>query len=211
MDKKIPFTSKISILKTKKEKTANKKKVKSNWFVTVNTHIHRKSLDTPFKRTMIKRELEERIASVVNDNYRDFVKIMDENASHEDIDSIENRIKIEFQKEHSSHDLHSHNLLRITHSTRVQLDYKKFKNLLKDAIADLGQEYLEEEEREASRHPNVDIKWGSDSGDPEIEYMEKGTYTEWEKKDVSKYYNKLKRKGETDPELFNRFKRSRRK
>ena len=197
MYKNVPYTSKIP--KKTKIKIKEKKEMNSNWFITVNTHIHRDSLNKE-QRNQIKKDLENRIALALEENYKDYIKVLDEDGSLDDA-KITNKIKVEFQKSNKSGDLHSHNLISIKHGTRVQLDYNKIKILLKDAVKNLGDEYIED----FDMRPNIHMKFGSDNGDAETEYMEKGTHKIWSKVDVKKYYEDLRERGITDPSQFNRF------
>lgn len=151
----------------------------SCYFITINTHVSPNNLNEEEKKEA-EEKLENLTAAILADP-TDFIifKVNGGNASR--VCSIENYTKIEYQDDNKSHQLHSHSYYRIKHSTVLQLDYKKLESIISSSLIEAF-----------GINPKVHIQRASNEGDGELVYMEKGTHTEWSKKDVSLYYKKLK-------------------
>lgn len=183
---------------------------RSSWFITVNTHVSRRKLRTAQERKAVKDRLAEIVQQAFEEKPEDIIIQRGKPVDPSSI-SAENRIKIEFQKNHRGHQLHSHNLYVVKHRTKLHLDYGIIRDRITAAIQNdpLFISLLPTSKVTQSGYalPNVHFELGTRNGEKEIDYMEKGTHTIWTKQEVSDYFRNLRETNNTDVNAWNRFER----
>lgn len=211
-----PGQGKLPNLAKEKEKSERKKKLErehekvSNWFVTVNSHQNADKLD-PLRKRQFKSEQVRIMVRTFDERLNEFIKFIDKDNPPDPKKIKWSRVylKNEKQKYNPSHQQHIHGLFSMGHHTKIQLDYKKLKKIIREEYANSPVfSSLPSGGGEGGLVPHVDIEMASQSGLAEREYMEKGTHTLWRRKDVAEYYKNLRETGVQDKELWNRFERT---
>lgn len=172
----------------------------SNWFSTVNFHFPRNRL-TKEQRKLLREESYRITRQVFDENLPKIVKFKDPFGTPKRIKKFRIDTKFEFQKNHPSRQAHIHILANFKHTTQIHLDYGKIHELfskyvkrnplLRKIAADTTPSPSHGTGGEPPE-PQVHIQRGSNTGDEERLYMEKGTYTIWKKQEVAEYYQNLK-------------------
>ncbi len=178
----------------------------SNYLITVNTHLTKNKIEKAKLSEEVQTRLQGIIASVFKENPQDYIIIVEEEDSHDKVSAIQNWIKFEYQEKNKSQQAHSHNYLKIKHSTKVRLDYDRIRDRLKEMLRNdpvLANPILRAGKGEFN--PHIHIQMGSYAGTTEKQYMEKDKAVYWSKEDVAEYYKKLREEDEQDPEKWNRF------
>ena len=99
-------------------------------------------------------------------NWMDYVQFIDisDNSDHwNKVINVSNRVSVEVQKFNNARQIHTHNLFKITHRSKVILDYKTLKEDLKEFI---------DTECPNSDNTHIKINRSTSSGENEKRYLE---------------------------------------
>ncbi len=186
-DDVIPFGESIYAPRkerTQQEITEEKKRLRrSNYFLTVVTNADLQTY-TPDQIETIARLLQAEVNSMLWYYAPDYIRILEEGGDMDLIERIEFITKPEMQNARPGNgQLHTHSIIAITHYTKIQLDYAKINDLVKEIAAGLG---LKKKDGGVAKF-QVQIQRASDSAQNEYDYLDEEGVA-YEAGDISEYY-----------------------
>lgn len=131
----------------------------SNYFITVNTHVPGHDY-TEEEIQMIAEVLQTELNNALYSNTSKYLKVAP-GTRPEDIKSIKVFTKPELQQNNNANQLHTHTVLTISHSSKVQLDYAYINKMVNSDIAEKVQDevYWINERRNEVREEERERRW----------------------------------------------------
>ena len=155
---------KPGMTKAKAESKKAKPKV-SAWFITINPHESANGLSEE-ELEATKEDYLQKVEGFFEKNWMDYVQFIDisDNSDHwNKVINVSNRVSVEVQKFNNARQIHTHNLFKITHRSKVILDYKTLKEDLKEFI---------DTKCPNSDNTHIKINRSTSSGENEKRYLE---------------------------------------